>query len=118
MSKTQLESWQETLQKILSELNAKPQDLEIVEAIEKELDEIIRKEFSMYSSATLIIWALRLLRLGYLSNSTRANHMLGFLSAEAIGYALRYGKPENLGPSKPAISNGVLTRHPKTILTY
>jgi hypothetical protein len=100
MSKTQLKAWQVTLRKILSELNAEPPNLEMVERIEKNLDGVIRQRFSIYSSATLVIWALRLLRLGYRSNSTRANHLLGFLSAEAIGYALRYGKQENLGPNK------------------
>jgi len=100
MSKIQLKAWQVTLHKILSELDAQPQNLEIVARIEKNMDGAIQKQFSAYSSATLVIWALQLLRLGYRSNSTRANHMLGFLSAEAIGYALKYGKQEDLGPNK------------------
>jgi hypothetical protein len=100
MSKIQLKAWRVTLNRILSKLDAEPQNLEIVERIEKHLDGVIREKFSTYSSATLVIWALRLLRFGYRSNNTRANHMLCFLSAEAICYALRYGEQENLGPNK------------------
>jgi len=100
MSRAQMNAWYETLNDFLSELRERPQNLDCVKKIDEELSKTIENKFSKYSTATLVIWALRLFRFGYLSRSSRENHRLGFISAEVLVNALKFGKAEPLGPHK------------------
>jgi len=100
VSRAQLKAWKKTIGLVLKGIKVKPQNLEFVKRIETNLNSILERDFSAYSTATLVLWALHLFHMDYLMETTRANHFLGRVSAEALVNALKYGRQEDLGPSR------------------